>query len=75
MDSIIDEQGESDADVNSRIGKATTAFLQSKNVWNLKQLPNSIKVIIFNTNVKKVLLYGAEKWKTTTAITKTYEYV
>ncbi|VDP36295.1 unnamed protein product [Schistosoma curassoni] len=42
MDSIIDEQEGSDADVKSRIGKATTAFLQSRNLWNLKQLPTSI---------------------------------
>ncbi|VDP47216.1 unnamed protein product [Schistosoma margrebowiei] len=36
--SIIDEQGGSDADVKARIGKARTAFLQLKNIWNSKQL-------------------------------------
>ncbi|VDP41003.1 unnamed protein product [Schistosoma margrebowiei] len=51
LGSIIDEQGGSDADVKARIGKARTAFLQLKNIWNSKQLSTNIKVRIFNTNV------------------------
>ncbi|VDP07855.1 unnamed protein product, partial [Schistosoma margrebowiei] len=66
LGSIIDEQGGSDAEVRARIGKARTAFLQLKNTWNSKQLSTNIKVRIFNTNVKAVLLYGAETWRTTT---------
>ncbi|VDP16589.1 unnamed protein product, partial [Schistosoma margrebowiei] len=68
--SIIDEQGGSDAKVKARIGKARTAFLQLKNIWNSKQLSTNIKVRIFNTNVKAVLLYGAEIWRTTTTTIK-----
>ncbi|VDO54261.1 unnamed protein product [Schistosoma margrebowiei] len=30
----------------------------------------NIKVIIFNTNVKTFLLYGAETWRTTATIIK-----
>ncbi|VDP21332.1 unnamed protein product [Schistosoma margrebowiei] len=70
LGSIIDEQVGSDADVKARIGKAKTAFLQLKNIWNSKQLSTNIKVRIFNTNVKAVLLYGAETWRTTTTIIK-----
>ncbi|VDP45110.1 unnamed protein product [Schistosoma margrebowiei] len=66
LGSIIDEHGGSDADVNTQIGRA--AYLQLKNIWNSKQLSTNIKVKIFNTNVKTVLLYGAETWKTTKAI-------
>ncbi|VDO94472.1 unnamed protein product [Schistosoma margrebowiei] len=51
---IIDEQKGSDADVKARIGKASTAFLQLKNIWNSKQLSINIKVRIFNTNVNAV---------------------
>ncbi|VDP51775.1 unnamed protein product [Schistosoma margrebowiei] len=68
--SIIDEQGGSDADVKARIGKARTAFLQLKNIWNSKQLSTNIKVRIFDTNVKAVLLCGAETWRITTTIIK-----
>ncbi|VDO90501.1 unnamed protein product [Schistosoma curassoni] len=66
----MDEKGGSDADVKARIGKARTASLQLKNMWNSKQLTANIKVRIFNTNVEAVLLYGAETWRTTTAIIK-----
>ncbi|VDP00826.1 unnamed protein product [Schistosoma margrebowiei] len=68
LNCIIDEQGESDADVNVRIDKARTAFPQLKNIWNSKQPSTNIKVRILNTNVKTVLMYGAETWRTTTTI-------
>ncbi|VDP31079.1 unnamed protein product [Schistosoma margrebowiei] len=70
LGNIIDEQGGSDADVKARIGKASTAFLQLKNIWNSKQLSTNIKVRIFNTNVKAVLLYGDETWRTTATTIK-----
>ncbi|VDP26832.1 unnamed protein product [Schistosoma margrebowiei] len=57
---MIDEHDGSDADVKARIGKATAAYIQLKNIWNSKQLSTNTKVRIFNTNVKTVLLYGAE---------------
>ncbi|VDP63473.1 unnamed protein product [Schistosoma curassoni] len=62
---IIDGQRGSDADVKTRICKARVAFLQLKNIWDSKQLSTNIKVRIFNTNVKAVLLYRAETWRTT----------
>ncbi|VDP71355.1 unnamed protein product [Schistosoma curassoni] len=65
LSSIIDEHGGSDADVKARIGKARAAYLQLKNIWNSNQLSTNTKVRIFNTNVKTVLLYGAETWRTT----------
>ncbi|VDO88485.1 unnamed protein product [Schistosoma margrebowiei] len=68
--SIIDEHGRSDADVKESIGKTRAAFLQLKNIWKSKQLSTNYKVIIFNTNVKTVLLYGAETWRTTITIIK-----
>ncbi|VDP69080.1 unnamed protein product [Schistosoma curassoni] len=64
LGSVIDEHGGSDADVKVRIGKARTAYLQSKNIWNSKQLSTNTKVRIFNT----VLMYGAETWRTKKAI-------
>ncbi|VDO50206.1 unnamed protein product [Schistosoma margrebowiei] len=70
LGSIIDERGGSDADVKARIGKARAALLQLKNIWKSKQISTNIKVRIFNTNVKAVLLYGAETWRTTTTTIK-----
>ncbi|VDO75495.1 unnamed protein product [Schistosoma margrebowiei] len=68
LGSIIDEQVGSDANVKARIGKARAAYQQLRNIWNSKQLSTNTKVRIFNTNVKTVLLYGAETWRTTKAI-------
>ncbi|VDP41879.1 unnamed protein product [Schistosoma curassoni] len=71
LGSIIDDQREPDLDVKAEIGKESAAFLQLKNIWNSKQLSNfNIKVTIFNMNVKAVLLYGAQTWRTTTNIIK-----
>ncbi|VDP72992.1 unnamed protein product [Schistosoma mattheei] len=70
MGSIIDEHSGFNADVNAWIGKARAAYLQLKNIWKSKQLSTNTKVRIFNTNVKIVLLYAAETWRTTKAITQ-----
>ncbi|VDO75012.1 unnamed protein product [Schistosoma curassoni] len=68
LGSIIDEQGGSDVDAKAQIGKARAAYLRLRNIWNSKQLSNNTKGRIFNTNVKVVLLYGAETWRTTRTI-------
>ncbi|VDO81463.1 unnamed protein product [Schistosoma margrebowiei] len=68
LGSINDEQGGSDADVKARIGKARSTYLQLRDIWNSKQLSTNTKVRIFNSNVKRVLLYGAETWTTTKTI-------
>ncbi|VDP08648.1 unnamed protein product [Schistosoma margrebowiei] len=68
LGSMIDERGGSDADVKARTSKARATYLQLRNVWNSEQLSTNTRVRIFNTNVKTVLLYGAETWRTTKAI-------
>ncbi|KAH9596853.1 Laminin subunit gamma-1 [Schistosoma haematobium] len=68
LGSIIDEHGGSDAYVEAQIGKPRAAYQQLKNMWNSKQLSTNTKVRIFNTNVKAVLLYVAETWRTTKII-------
>ncbi|VDP12357.1 unnamed protein product [Schistosoma margrebowiei] len=73
LDSIIDEQGGSDADVNARIGNVMDVLVQLKNIWNSEQPSTNIKVTIFNVNVNTVLLYRDETWRTTTTIIKEAE--
>ncbi|VDO98995.1 unnamed protein product [Schistosoma margrebowiei] len=68
LGSIIDEHGGSGADVKARIGKARVAYLRLNNIWISKQMSTRTEVRIFNANVKTVLLYGAETWRTTEAI-------
>ena len=70
LGSIVDTQGGTDADVKTRINKARTAFLQLKNIWASRNLSVHTKIRLFNTNVKAVLLYGAETWRTTVTTMK-----
>ena len=68
LGSVIDKQGGTEADVKVRIGKARAVFIQLKNIWSSKQLSTQTKLRLFNTNVKTVLFYGAETWRTTVAV-------
>ena len=70
LGSIVNGQGGTDADVKTRIGKARAAFLQLKNVWASRDLSINTKIRLFNSNVKAILLYGAETWRTTVATNK-----
>ncbi|VDP29201.1 unnamed protein product [Schistosoma margrebowiei] len=65
MNSIINEHTGSDVGVRARMNTERTTFLHLKNIRNSKQLSINTKVRIFNTNVKTVLLYGAETLRTT----------
>ena len=65
LGSIVDKQGGTEADVKARIGKARVAYLLLKPIWSAKDLTITTKLRIFNSNVKPVLLYGAETWRTT----------
>jgi len=76
LGSIIDQQGGTVADVKARIGKARAAFIQLKNIWASRELSMTTKVRLFNSNVKSVLLYGAETWRTTkTTIEKVQTFI
>ena len=68
--SIVNGQRGTDADVKTRIGKARAAFLQLKNVWASRDLSLNTKIRLFNSNVKAILLYGAETWRTIVATNK-----
>ena len=61
----MDKLGGTDADIKARIGKARAAFIQLNNIWKSKEIGRNTKLRIFNSNVKAVLLYGAETWRTT----------
>ena len=48
-----------------RINKARVAFNMLRKVWSSHVISRRTKFRIFNTNVKAVLLYGSETWRTT----------
>ncbi|XP_048772952.2 uncharacterized protein LOC125678500 [Ostrea edulis] len=64
---IVSVNGGTDADVKTRINRARVIFNILGKVWNAKNISRNTKIKIFNSNVKSVLLYGAETWRTTNA--------
>ena len=68
LGSNISTNGGADKDVELRINKARHAFRTLRPVWLSSQLSITTKIRIFNTNVKPVLLYGCETWKTTQSL-------
>ena len=65
LGSVVDHQGGTDRDVPARIGKARAAFVMLKNIWASGGISMRTKLHILNSNVKSVLLYGCETWRTT----------
>ena len=63
LGSIGDTRGGTEADVKTRIGKERAAFHILRNVWKSRVIGKTTKIRLFNTNVKSVLLYGAETWR------------
>ena len=53
----MNTHGGTEADVKKRISKARVAFHLLRNVWKSNVIGET------NTNVKSVLLYGAETWR------------
>ena len=65
LGSVVNKDGGTDEDIKSRINKARHAFNTLCPIWNSSVLSLHNKIRIFNTNVKSVLLYGSETWRTT----------
>jgi hypothetical protein len=66
----VEKQEGTDPDVKIRVSKVRASFLQLKEVWTSKYLSTNTKIGLFNSNVKSVLLHGAETWRTTVNTTK-----
>ena len=72
LGSIINKHGGTAEDVNARIQKARVAFIMLRKIWRAKQIKTNTKLRIFNSNVKAVLLYGSEIWRSTQKTQKEY---
>ena len=70
LGSVVNESGGTDEDIKRRIGLARQAFTSLGKVWKSSGISKNTKIRIFNSNVKAVLLYGSETWKTSEATTK-----
>jgi len=68
--SVVPESGRTEEDVASRIKKANGVFVHLYSVWRNLNILKEVKLRIFNTNVKSVLLNACETWKTTNQVTR-----
>lgn len=68
LGSVISKNGGTAEDITARINKARFSFVTLRPVWNAKNIKMKTKIRIFNTNVKSVLLYGAETWMYTSKL-------
>ena len=60
--------GNTEAEIETRINKARGSFAALKNIWKTNMISKKTKIRIFKSNVLSVLLYAAESWKVTTGI-------
>ena len=67
LGSVVNKVGSTDQDITARIGKATAAFKALNPIWRSQGISAQIMICIFNTNVKTVLLYACETWRTITS--------
>ena len=76
LGSIVDKKGGTEANTETRIGKARNAFVQLQGVWKSSKISLRTKLRLFNSNVKAVLLYGSGTWKTTgTVMRKVHAFI
>ena len=65
LGSLVSKDSGTQKDIRSRIGKARSAFLKLNEIWKSSIYSIRTKVRLYNSNVKSVLLYGSECWRTT----------
>ena len=70
LGSVVSVSRGTEEDVASRIKKANGVFVQLCPVWINLNISKEVKIRIFSTNVKSVLVYACETWKTTNQITR-----
>jgi hypothetical protein len=66
LGSIVTREGGALEDMSNRISKGNSAFVQLCPAWKNSNISRKTKLRIFSSNVKAVLLYGAETWKSNT---------
>ena len=70
LGSGVGTTGGTEEDIKARIGKARGAFVMLNKIWKDRTISLNTKLRIFNSNVKSVLYYGCETWKTTVSCIK-----
>ena len=70
LGSIITADGEVEADINSRIGKAGAVFRNLQSIWRSSNITERLKVKLLQSVVLPTCLYASETWKISVKIKK-----
>ena len=70
LGSGVGTTGGTKEDIKGRISKAKGAFVMLNKIWKDRTIPLNTKLRIFNSDVKSVLYYECETWKTTMSCIK-----
>jgi hypothetical protein len=70
LGSKITADGDTNAEIMTRIVLASNAFNKLSNIWKSKTLTKHTKIRLFNSCVISVLTYGCESWKSTITMEK-----
>jgi hypothetical protein len=63
LGSVLSVEDGAAADIKYRLAKARNAYSSLNNVWKSRKYSLSLKLKIYNSNVKSILLYGSETWR------------
>ncbi|KMQ82593.1 endonuclease-reverse transcriptase [Lasius niger] len=66
----LSTQGGTDDDIEERIVKARNCFKSLNKIWRSSNMTLKIKINLYRSLVRSVLLYGSETWKLTMKQTK-----
>ena len=64
LGSYISADSDIGKEISTRIGIATQAFKRLQNIWKSSVLGTSTKLKIYRSNVRSILLYASETWRT-----------
>ena len=64
LGSYVSSDSNIEKEVSTRIGMAAQAFNRLQNVWKSSILTTRTKLKIYRSNVRSVLLYASETWRT-----------
>ena len=70
LGSLIQGDGEDDADVNHRMNLAQVRFSSLYHLWNDHRVPTSMKLRLYKSSVCFILTHGSESWVLTKEVIK-----
>ena len=68
LGSIITHDGDTEADIKCRIGKAMAIFQKMTNIWRSKKISTEIKINLYKSIILPIVTYASETWRITTKL-------